>query len=177
MPELYLPGDVLTVWDNRNPLPAWLIRAGSWLTGHRGRADHVVMFHHSDAVGRAWGIEGRPGGVGWVDLAVYPHVTSSNAAQPKTEAQRAALCEVAVGMLGVDYDWSAIVTDARQALHLNHLWRSKDFGEDAPAHVVCSSAWDWAHEHLGLASPGGTAGTRWTKPSDWEWFNKHAGWA
>jgi hypothetical protein len=174
---LYLSGDVLTVWDPRNPLPAWAIRAGGWLRGRRARADHVVMFHHADAAGTAWGIEGRPGGVGWVDLATYPHITSSNAAQPKTDAQRAQLREAAVGMLDVGYDWAAVVSDARQALHLDHLWRSKDFGDDAPAHVVCSSAWDWVYEHLGLASPGGTVGTRWTTPADWERFNLAAGWA
>ncbi len=174
----WAPGDVLTVWDPRRPLPAWLIRAGGWLRGHwRNRSNHVVMVHHKDEAGTWWGIEGRPGGVGWVDLAQYAHITSSNAAQPKTDAQRAALCTAGEAMLGTDYDWVAILTDARQALHLNHLWKSKDFGDGSPAHVVCSSAWEWVSEGLGLASPGGTADTRWTTPPDWEAFNRAEGWA
>ncbi len=174
----WLPGDVLTVWDTRRPLPAWLIRIGGWLRGHwRNRSNHVVMAHHVDAAGTWWGIEGRPGGVGWVDLAQYPHVTSDNTGQPKTDAQRAALADVAVGMLGTDYDWAAIVTDGRDALRIDHLWKSKDFGVEPPAHVVCSSAWDWAYEHVGLASPGGSVGTRWTTPADWETFNSGQGWA
>jgi hypothetical protein len=170
------PGDVLTVWDPRNPLPAWLIRAGDWLRGHHARADHVVMAHHIDDAGTWWGIEGRPGGVGWVDLATYPNVTSTNADQPKTPEQREQLCELAKGMLGTPYDWVGIVADAMMALHLHRLWGSDDFGDQAPAHVVCSSAWDWGYEHLGLVSPGGTDGTRWTTPADWERFNLAAGW-
>ncbi len=171
------PGDVWTVWDPRSPLPAWAIRVGGWLRGRRARADHVVMAHHVDAAGTWWGIEGRPGGVGWVDLATYPHVTSSNIGQPKTAEQRAGLCAAGVALLDVAYDWGAIVSDARQALHLDHLWRSKDFGDDVPAHVVCSSAWDWVYEHFGLPSPGGVDGTRWTTPADWEAFNLRGGWS
>ena len=174
----FAPGDVLTVWDPRSLLPAWLIRIGGWLRGHRrNRSNHVVMVHHRDDAGVWWGIEGRPGGVGWVDLATYPHITSTNAGQPKTEAQRIALCSIGAGMLGVDYDWTAIAADTRMALRLRHLWKSKDFGEESPAHVVCSSAWDWAYEHLTMASPCCTEGTRWTTPADWEGFNRASGWA
>jgi hypothetical protein len=176
MPAVVQPGDVLTVWDNRNPLPAWLIRVGSWLSGHPGRADHVVMAHHIDDAGTQWGIEGRPGGVGWVDLATYPVVTSTNADQPKTDEQREALCALAKGMLGTPYDWVGIAADAMMALYMHRLWLAKDFGDAAPAHVVCSSAWDWGYEHLGLASPGGTDGTRWTTPADWERWDLAAGW-
>lgn len=173
----YLPGDVLTVWDPRNPLPAWAIRIGGWLRGHRSAADHVVVAHHTDPGGVLWGIEGRPGGVGWVDVATYPNITSSNAGQPKTDAQRIAICEAAVGLLGTPYDWVGILADARQALRIDHLWRSRDFGDTAPAHVVCSSVADWLTERVGLASPGGTADTRWTTPPDWESFNRSSGWA
>lgn len=173
----YQPGDVLTVWDSRRPVPAWLIRVGGWLRGQHAGSDHVLVVHHRDDAGTWWGIEGRPGGVGWVDLATYPHVTSSNAGQPKTEAHRLEICAVMKGLLGTPYDWPAIVADAMDALRIQQLWRSADFGEQAPAHVVCSSAADWVYEHVGLASPGGTYGTRWTTPADWELFNRGSAWA
>jgi hypothetical protein len=173
----YLPGDVLTVWDPVRPVPAWLIRVGGWLRGHRSGCDHVVVVHHQDAAGTWWGIEGRPGGVGWVDLAKYPHVTSSNAGQPKTDGQRAEISAVMEGLLGTPYDWAGIVADAMQALRIQFLWRTKDFGDAAPGHVVCSSVADWATEHVGLASPDGLLGTRWTTPPVWEEFNLRADWS
>lgn len=173
----YLPGDVLTVWDPVRPVPAWLIRVGGWLRGHPSRCDHVVVVHHQDPAGRWWGIEGRPGGTGEVELAKYPHVTSSNADQPKTAEQRAEICTVMSGFLGTPYDWVGIAADAMQALRIQPLWKSDDFGDLAPAHVVCSSVADWATEHVGLASPGGLLGTRWTTPADWEAFNQRADWS
>ena len=173
------PGDVLVV---RTPAPTWwdrtasrLIRLGAALRDRPNLDNHVAVMHHTDAAGTPWGIEGRPGGVGWVDLRPYdnPYLLT-NAAQPKTDAQRHQVRQAAVGMLGVGYDWAAIGMDTADALGLDHLWRAHDWGNQPPAHVVCSSLGAWVYHHAGLAEPNTPMLT--TTPGDWADWILRRGW-
>lgn len=168
------PGDVLVV---RTPptIFGWLIRFGAALRGRPNLDDHVVIAHHLDDAGVLWGIEGRPGGVGWVDVAVYsgPYVFS-NADQTKTQAQRAEVCELAKAALGTPYDWVAILDDAADTLGLGELWPCRDYGSQPPGHVVCSSLAAWIYGRVGLDHPAGAA--RWSTPSDWTDWILRRGW-
>lgn len=169
------PGDVLAV-NTGNNWAATLIRLGEHLQGKPAYDNHVVAVHHRDAGGRLWGIEGRPGGVGWVDLAGYDNrYLVTNAKQTKTQAQRDEICQYAVAMLGTQYDWSAIVRDGLSTFHIDDIWLSHDFGATAPAHVVCSSVYAWIYKKVSLAAPSGKA--RWIEPADWTEFFIKMGWA
>jgi hypothetical protein len=170
-----LPGDVLTI--RTSDVGGWLIRLGAWMRGRPHRDNHVVIVSHTDPAGVQWGIEGRPGGVGWVDMASYDGWShSSNAEQPKTDDQRAAIVVAARGLLGIGYDWLAIGMDVAEALRIDLLWRPADWTTTvAPAHVVCSSLAAWANGHVGLARPGGGMAT--VTPGDWQLFNDRREWA
>lgn len=172
------PGDVIIVRTGGGPaarLAALLIRFGARLRGQDDRINHVAVVHHADAVGTLWAIEARPGGVGWVDVARYenPYLIST-AAQPKTDAQRTQVCTAAAGLLGVGYDWRAIGMDAAEAFGLNRLWQDHTWGDDPPAHVVCSALASWVYHRAGLAVPG----TPWrtTTPADWAEWVLNGGW-
>lgn len=170
-------GDVLVTREG----PWWVsfgIRLSGLVKRHRPDAvNHVIVVHHVDPQGRWWGIEGRPGGVGWRDLTDISRAaaTNANTGQPKTETQRFLIAVAAEKLLGTPYDWDAIAADARMAVK---LWRaSKDWADgETPGHVVCSSFADWAYEQVGLANPGGNAGTRWTTPGDWDFWISRQGW-
>lgn len=168
------PGDVVCV---RNPrgFPARMIRLGAALLDKPNGVNHVIVAHHVDAAGVLWGVEGRPGGVGWVDMrhALTAPYTVHNGDQPKTGEQRAAVVKVAAGMLGTPYDWEGIALDAAEAVHVQTLWSSKAWGVSPPAHVVCSSLADWAYNHVGLASP---KANRTCSPGDWAKFIVERGW-
>lgn len=167
-----LPGDVLCV-DTGSFWGRW-IKLGGWLSRTGGHCDHVVVVHHEDLAGNLWGVEGRPGGVGWVELRRCTYrLVSSNARQPKTPDQRAAVCGIVKGLLQVPYDWSAIVVDAMRALTVARLWNTREWGPQTPGQVVCSSLADWAYERLGLASP---QDDRWVTPDGWNHFNRTEGW-
>lgn len=168
------PGDVLAV---RTPSRIFgsIIRFGEALAGRPHRDDHVVIAHHSDDAGTQWGIEGRPGGVGWVDIATYDNRwLLNNAVQYKTPSQRQQVCDAAVALLGAPYDWAAIGMDALTALGFQRLWPSRDFGDRPPGHVVCSSFAAWLYRHVGLAEP--STRERWTTPGDWAQFMIDEGW-
>lgn len=173
------PGDVVLVrtrgWTGA------LIRFGAALLGRPNVHNHVAIVHHADDAGVMWGIEGRPGGVGWVDMDVYLNDSWSlaNTDQPKTADQRTRVAEAAYSMLKMRYDWTAIASDALKALHLERLWRAKDYNEDTvPGQVVCSSLADYVYAKVGLASPGLTDGDgiRFTTPADWDMFIDTKGW-
>jgi hypothetical protein len=170
------PGDVLAIATPASPFTD-AIHAAAALQGETTLVDHIAAVHHIDSGGRWWGIEGRPGGVGWVDLARYDGaIVASNAAQPKTEYQRRIICQAGEAMLGTPYDWGAVVFDAAVALHLDGLYKLPDWGPQAPAHVVCSSMWAWAYrERAGLAEPNKPMVT--TTPADWWEFLHAQGWA
>jgi hypothetical protein len=174
------PGDVLAV--RTHDLAGWLIRLGAWLTHTPDDVNHIVVYSHTDAGGTRWGIEGRPGGVGWVDLQVYDtgragRIVNTNADQPKTDAQRQALVDLAPGMLGRAYDWESIGMDTFTALHIGALWLDRDEWVDdiPPAHVVCSSLAAWMYRHVGLRGP--LAPTPSVTPAMWSWWNTRDGWA
>jgi hypothetical protein len=178
LPDLLQPGDVVVVrtggWE------AGLIRFGSALRGQPNLDNHVAVVHHKDSSGTLWGIEGRPGGVGWVDVAVYftgarGQYTLTNALQPKTAVQRDVVAATCEAMLHTPYDWPAIAQDALQDLHLPELWAAKWNGT-TPGHVVCSSLASWAHRKAALAAPA-TTDARHVEPSDWAQFIIERGWS
>lgn len=167
-------GDVITTREGVNKIPSWAIQLGSRLRGRRAPVDHVIVAHHYDASqDRWWGLEARPGGVGWRDLThvLSRPVTVANVGQPKTEEQRFLVAKGAEKMLHVPYDWEAIVHNARMAMRLDHLMGSREWLEDEqPTHYICSAYADWEYETVGLANPGGPRNTRFTAPFEWYWF-------
>lgn len=167
------PGDVLAVQTGQS-IGARLIRFGERLRGLPDHDDHIVIVHHQDPTGVWWGIEGRPGGVGWVDVARYGNRwLLTNADQAKTAKQRAQVCQLAETLLGTPYDWTAIAADAMHALGIETSL--PDFGADPPTHVVCSSLASWEYRRAGLAEPHMAA--RWVWPGDWARFMQQRAWA
>jgi hypothetical protein len=167
------PGDVLVTRESGWPW-ADLIRLGAAISGQPALCNHVIIAHHVDDHGVLWGIEGRPGGVGWRDLREpmgWP-TTNANNQQTKTSGQRATVCAVIETVLGTPYDWAGIAEDTREAL--SRFWSPQLTGEwsdhQTPGHVVCSSLADWAYEKAGLANPGGDKRTRFTTPGQWDRF-------
>jgi hypothetical protein len=163
--DVLKPGDVLAV-----RLPGWFseaIRVGEELSGKPGLENHIALFHHYDDPGVPWGLEGRPGGVGWVDLRAYlrsPY-TLNNCLQPgRTDQARAVVAKQAEALLGDKYSWAAIGGDTLAALHI-HLWNLKLRDGLAPGPVVCSSYAAWLYEQAGWERPPAT--DRDTEPADW----------
>jgi cell wall-associated NlpC family hydrolase len=181
------PGDVVAV-DTGDALQDDLIRLGGLLKGEPSPANHVVIVHHRDKAGTLWGIEGRPGGVGYVDMAKYlrePLVKygNSNTALARTAQQSAAICEAALSLLGTPYDWTGgIAADALGSLPylkelsglLDKLWGWKDGSNLRPAHVVCSSLAQWVYAHLGLPCPE-VRDAELCTPADWWAYNAAIG--
>jgi hypothetical protein len=167
-----LPGDVLAVRTPGNWVGA-VIRDFAAIAGKPNLSNHIAIAHHYDVHHTLWVIEGRPGGVGWRvawDYLRDPH-TLTNAAQPKTPAQRAGICRGAQAMVGTDYDWEAIAADAAQDLHFN--WAPTWHGTVA-GHVVCSSLACYLYDKNGLARPPGNART--DQPADWDEWILTRGW-
>lgn len=168
-------GDVLAVNTGNGPM-SWWIRLGAALRNQPNLSNHVAVVHHIDSNGTVWGIEGRPGGVGWVDCTVYLRSRNllTNAAQPKTSAQRSAVRGVMGALLGTPYDWDAIVNDAATDLHIELPGWEPDWRTGTvPGHVVCSSAAQYAYLKCALACPPGDRGCQ---PSDWDVFIINQGW-
>jgi len=167
------PADVLAIRTTGRP--AWWIRFGAAIHNQPDLSNHIAVAHHYDANGVLWCIEGRPGGVGWVDASKY--IKSSylltNAEQPKTDAQRLAVCETMKALLGTAYDWQAIVADGMADLGFTVPGWHPDWNGTVPAHVVCSSAADYAYYKNGLACP---KGGRLVQPSDWDAFILNKSW-
>jgi len=176
-------GDVIAV--RTSGLGGAAIRLGSVLGGEPSPASHVAIICRRDARGRWWAIEGRPGGVGWVDAGKYLHgklarYGNSNAAQPRTGSQRTAIARTAAGLLGTGYDWvGGIAGDGLDDMHLTRLaalldewwgWTDPANPGAAPGHIVCSSAASWAYRTLGLPGPEGV--TERIQPADWWRYNK-----
>ena len=162
------PGDVLAVRS-----PGWagrLIRLGAALRDQPNLDSHVAVVHHRDAQGTLWAIEGRPGGVGWRDARDYlaSRWTLTNSAQPKTDAQRDAVCATMTAMLGTRYDWAGIVADADHAFRLDSAWLPDFRTGQVPGAVVCSSLAAYAYDKNGLAHPPG--GDRQITPAGWTEF-------
>jgi hypothetical protein len=150
------------------------------LQGRPDLRNHVAMLHHSaDWVN--WYLEGRPSGLGWrafrqdADEYASSRWSCSNAAQPKSPAQRQAVCASMLRLLGAPYDWGAIEADAAEALRLPEAWRKWGDSTVMPGHVVCSSSAAWAYRVNGLAAPE-LGGGRFTEPADWDAFITEAPW-
>lgn len=175
------PSDVVAV---RTPgIFGRLIRFGASIEKHPDTINHIAVVHHVTA-NVVWGIEGRPGGVGWVNMAKYfegplAKYTVTNWHQPRTPQQRAGVCTLLRAALGDKYDWESIGMDALEDLVdkrefpklMDHWWRDAD-GTDA--HFVCSSLAAYAYDHNGLASPNYTAEQN-IQPYDWEMFIEAGG--
>lgn len=162
------PGDVLTT--RSGGAWAWLIRVGAALRDHPNISNHVAVAHHTDGKGTLWCIEGRPSGAGWRDATAYTRSrwTLANTAQPKTAAQRAAVCEVMLGLIGTDYDWQAIMVDAAAAFGIKVPgWEIAWDSKQVPGHVVCSSLASYGYAKARLTCP---AGARSVTPGDWDEF-------
>lgn len=175
-----MAGDVVCIQSKG--LNPWLIRLGAFLRGRPAVFSHVLIVSHVDRSGTLWGIEGRPGGVGWVDVNASlrrSRYTLDNSEQPdRTPEDRVKVAKLAASLLGKPYDWSAIVADAMQSLGIPDLWGSREYEEAvAPAHVVCSSFADWLYERVGWANPGLATKTRHTTPGDWGDFIIRKRWA
>lgn len=180
------PGDVVAV-DTGNALQDDLIRLGALLDHEPAPANHVVIVHHRDQAGTLWGIEGRPGGVGYADMAKYTHgplarYANSNTALPRSALQSDAVCMTAAKLLCTPYDWAGgIAADGLTALHLTDIaaqldkwWGWHDGTTLRPAHVVCSSLAAWVYLHLGLPCPK-VADAELCMPADWWAYNAAIG--
>jgi hypothetical protein len=157
------PGDILAVRS-----PGWgasMIRLGAALLDKPDISSHVAVVHHRDASGTLWCIEGRPGGVGWRNARDYVSSpwTLSNRDQPKTGAQRKVIADGAMAILGMPYDWAAIIGDGLDDLH---LW--SPVNGQVRGHAVCSAVAAFLYDKASLARPRG--GERSVQPADWDEF-------
>jgi cell wall-associated NlpC family hydrolase len=167
--------DVLAV--RTGGIGGWLIRLGAQLRGLPCGINHIVIAHHVNGNGRWIGLEGRPGGVGWVDMTNYlaSPATVDNREQPKTEAQRYLVAKAAERLIGTAYDWQAIGEEALFDLGapLSHIDWS---GPNPPLHVICSSFAEWAYRQVGLARPEPSQGEALVQPGDWAAFDLAKAW-
>lgn len=163
-------GDVLLTHS-----PGWtaeLIRLGAALAGKPNLSNHVAFMHHYDSKGVPWGIEGRPGGVGWVDMRPYigSPWTIDNCGQPgRPDDTRHAAASAAEGMLGTPYDWAAILGDGFDDVHVK-LWNLRFADGKPPGHVVCSSFAAFVYAKAGWDHPAFEADDRLVQPADWADF-------
>jgi hypothetical protein len=158
------PGDVLAV--RTSGLAAELIRVGEELSGKPGLENHIAVFHHWDGQ-VPWGLEGKPGGVGWADLRAYlgSVYTINNCLQPdRDDAGRAQVAAEAERMLGTAYDWQAIADDTLRAFHMADLFASTWHGI-VPGMTVCSSFAAFLYGRQGWERP--QVPGRDTEPGDW----------
>jgi hypothetical protein len=174
-PAEVFPGDILLTRTGK-----WwslLIRLGASLKDRPNVWNHAIVAHHRDKAGTFWGLEGRAGGVGWVDLTpvLRDEYTIGNLMQPKTGEQRQKICDAALAAIGTGYDWPAIARVAADAIQ--PLWKLKGGtwgkGRTVPGALICSALADWAYEMAGLSSP---RADRWCTPADWADFILTEGW-
>lgn len=163
----YRPGDLLIVHDPG--IWAWWIRVGAWLRRQPHQWNHVLVVHHVDAAGTLWGIEGRPGGVGWRDLHASGYLTDTRTLSTArlwanaTTEQLTLMRDGAQALLGTHYDWPAIIADGLRCV--DPIWRLRDqWGPGAPGALVCSSMADYIAEQVGLRNP---TADRLCTPADW----------
>lgn len=170
-------GDVICTREGKWWISAG-IRLGAVLMGLPAFVNHVIIVHHMDERGSWQGIEGRPGGVGWVDLKerLGSPLTNANVLQPKTDAQRYLIATAAEALVNVPYDWATIAEHTAVALRLRRQAVREWPEDEVPGHVVCSSYADWAYEKVGLSNPGGLSMTRMTTPAHWDRFITRKEW-
>jgi hypothetical protein len=162
------PGDVLAVRGTATT--DRLIQLGEDLEGKPNLSNHVAVMHHW-LNGVPWGLEGKPGGVGWRDLRGYithSHLLLNNCGQPgRSDADRAWVAKQAQLMLGTAYDWEAIADDTLRAFGMADVW-AKEWSGQAPGHVVCSSYAAFLYKSKGWARPA--VDGRDCEPADWDDF-------
>lgn len=168
------PGDVLAI--RTTGAPAWLIRFGEFIHGQPDLSNHIAVVDHTDPAGVLWCIEGRPGGVGYHTAGAYLESAAllTNANQPKTPEQRAAVTATMKALLGTPYDWEAIVADALTDLGMHLPGWDPSWHGDVPGHVLCSSLAAFGYAKNGLTCPLGDRGVQ---PSDWDAFILDRAWA
>ncbi len=155
----------------------WWIRLRSKMQRRNALHNHCAIVTHRDDTGRWRAVEGRPGGFGWANVETYcAHAdTVVNVGQPLTDAQRQQVAVRAVEMVGIPYDWSAIIGFAATTAGLRFV--PAEWPDDGvPSHVVCSSAADYLYESVAADNPGGYTQTRGTDPSAWASFILDRGW-
>lgn len=173
------PGDVVAVRSSNFVSVA--IRFGAALLDKPNLSNHIAVVHHlttnPDGSTTLWGIEGKPGGVGWIDMTGYLNSkwTLGNNNQPKTIDQIDHICKVMEAMLGTAYDWAAIAADAFEAMHLPALFGEHWSKSGTPGHVVCSSVAAYAYLQAGLKHPNLNDERR-CSPGDWNEFIITRGW-
>lgn len=172
-----LPGDIIAV-DTGPSAAERLIKVGAALHNLPSLDNHIAVFHHYDEHGKPQLIEGRPSNVGWADGTKYMNhpATVSNQGQPKTDLQRAVILRALEAMIGVGYDWPAILADAHQDIGIKALWAEDWHGYGYPGHVVCSSLAAWAYMRAELDHPS-VGHERFCQPGDWTkfvWDNREA---
>lgn len=167
------PGDVLCT--RSGGWQGWLIRFGAALRDQPSLSNHIAVAHHTDAHGTLWAVEGRPGGAGWVDARNYraSSWTVTNAEQPKTDAQRQAVCDVMVTMVGTEYDYAAILADSVACLGWQLPGWDPSWHGQVPGMVVCSSLAAYGYTKGGLRCP---AGEREVTPGMWDAWVLTKGW-
>lgn len=170
------PGDVLLTrgrgWVAR------LIRLAAASSGKPSTDNHIAVLHHRDDAGTWWAIEGRPDGIGWADARPYlaDRYTLTNVGQPKTDRQRRLIAAHAESMLGVTYDWRAVITDILMVAHLDTLTNTSWRDRASPGHLVCSSLAAFLYGQVGLDRPSAHK-PRYTTPADWEAFIDRRGYS
>jgi hypothetical protein len=133
------PGDIIltrgSAWTSK------MIRLGAALLDRPNAYNHVVVFTHWDALGIPQGIEARAEGAGDIDLrrTLKSRWLTSNADQPKTPQQRAAVVEAVKGIKGTRYDWGAIFVEGLEALRITPFWTLEERPKDRlPTSLICS---------------------------------------
>jgi hypothetical protein len=175
-------GDVLAVVQPS--LFGKVIQVFERLQGKSDISNHVVIISGQDALGRWIGVQGKPTGVGMVEISIYLNDsrTRSNHDQlrPDDTGQLATMLASLAKSLHIGYDWVGIAEDALSALTLFDLsgalaplwaWPDPD-GGTLPGHVVCSSLASWLYESVEWAHPDEGA-DRTVEPADWwNWSDK-----
>jgi hypothetical protein len=154
----------------------WIVRVMIWIqalfTGRAkySKAGHVIVVSHRDTEGRLWGIEGRPGGIGWADLDKRNGKWGlSNVEQPKTASARVKLVDSMVALLGAPYDYPAYLKLAMDILRISPRWTDWN-NKEIPSSYICSAVADQIYENEGLPNPGGDKLTRFVTPAEWAEF-------
>src|SRR5260370_5376154 len=162
------PVDVFVIRTSGDSAEASQI--GEALQGKPNLDNDVAGMHRWDG-DIPWGLEGKPGGVGWVDMRSYigHPMAWNNCNQPnRTDPQRYLVASDAQKMLGTKYDWEAIGGDTLEALHVKLFHLTWPHGL-VPGEVVCSSYWDYLYAIVGWNRP--TPGDeRMCEPADWTNF-------
>jgi hypothetical protein len=134
--------------------------------------NHVIVASHVDLAGTYWGIEGRPSGVGMVDIGplLKRRDTLTTEAQPMTPGQGYAVAAGVDAMRGTPYDWTAIALDAMETVGAPALWRMNEYDgvPGVPVQVVCSSLAAYWRMKVGLPTPKPTSG-KWRRVTPTQW--------